>query len=74
MFIPEFRSEEEVWQFVDLSDDSWCLPMVEEYLELIHINDDPIDLEDLNGWIENEMKSATEGYDDWIECVEYDIH
>jgi succinyl-CoA synthetase beta subunit len=25
MFLPEFRSEEEVWQFVDLSDDSWCL-------------------------------------------------
>ena len=71
MFIPEFRSEEEVWQFVDLSHDSWCLPMVEEYLELIHINDDPIDLDDLNGWIENEMKSATEGYDDWSE---YDIH
>jgi hypothetical protein len=51
-----------------------ALPMVEEYLELIHINNDPIDLDELNGWIENEMKSATEGYDDWIECVEYDIH
>ena len=74
MFLPEFRSEEEVWQFVDLSGDSWCLPMVEEYLELIHINNDPIDLDELNGWIENEMKAATEGYDDWIECVEYDIH
>ena len=37
MFLPEFRSEEEVWQFVDLSNDSWCLPMVEEYLELIHV-------------------------------------
>jgi hypothetical protein len=74
MFLPEFRSEEEVWQFVDLSGDSWCLPMVEEYLELIHINNDPIDLDELNGWIENEMKAATEGYDDWVECVEYDIH
>jgi len=74
MFLPEFRSEEEVWQFVDLSNDSWCLPMVEEYLELIHVNNDPIDLDELNGWIENEMKSAMEGYDDWIECVEYDIH
>ena len=74
MFLPEFRSEEEVWQFVDLSGDSWCLPMVEEYLELIHINNDPIDLDELNGWIENEMKAATEGYDDWLECIEYDIH
>ena len=74
MFLPEFRSEEEVWQFVDLSGDSWCLPMVEEYLELIHINNDPINLDELNGWIENEMKAATEGYDDWVECVEYDIH
>ena len=73
MFLPEFRSEEEVWQFVDLSGDSWCLPMVEEYLELIHINNDPIDLDELNGWIENEMKAATEGYDDWVECVEYEI-
>lgn len=47
------------------------LSMVEEYLELIHINNDPIDLDELNGWIENEMRSATDGYDEWIEHEAY---
>tara|TARA_R100001530_G_scaffold116741_1_gene83833 strand:+ start:97 stop:312 length:216 start_codon:yes stop_codon:yes gene_type:complete len=71
MFVPEFRSEEEVWQFVDLRGDAWCLPMVEEYLELVHTNNDPIDLDELNGWIEHEMKSAMEGYDEWVDDENY---
>jgi|TARA_R110000824_G_scaffold216347_1_gene403008 hypothetical protein len=72
MFIPEFRNEEEVWQFVDLKSDAWCYPMVEEYLDLIHINEDPIDLDELNGWIEHEMKSATEGYEEWVKENDYE--
>ena len=71
MFIPEFRNEDEVLQLIDFKEDAWCYPMVEEYLELIHINNDPIDLDELNGWIENEMRSATDGYDEWIEHEAY---
>ena len=36
-------------------------------MELVHINNDPIDLNELNGWIEHEMKSLTEGYEEWNE-------
>tara|TARA_R110001583_G_scaffold65478_1_gene189214 strand:- start:303 stop:521 length:219 start_codon:yes stop_codon:yes gene_type:complete len=72
MFIPEFNSVEQVKAFLDYGgENEWCRPMIEEYMELVHINNDPIDLDELNGWIEHEMKSATEGYEEWLE---HDIH
>jgi len=68
MYLPEFRNAEDVRKFLTYGGQhEWCRPMVEEYMELIHINNDPIDLNELNGWIEHEMKSLTEGYEEWNE-------
>jgi hypothetical protein len=41
--------------------------MVEEYMELIAFDSEPedIDIEELNGWLEHELQSATNGYRDW---------
>jgi hypothetical protein len=66
MVLPDFRNEDEVITFLNTGDDAWCYPMVEEYMELIHVTDEPLDIEELNGWLENELKSATEGYDEWL--------
>ena len=41
--------------------------MVEEYIELIvpHTPMEEIDLDELNGWIENELHSMYQGYEEY---------
>ena len=66
MGIPNFKDTAEVETFLSYQDggDAWYRPMVEEYLDMI--GDTPIeelDIEELNGWIEHEMGSLSEGYE-----------
>ena len=66
MFAPDFKSREDVENFLSSSGDAWYRPMVEEYMILIHAGGgDDLDVEELNGWIEHEMETLTEGYEEW---------
>ena len=69
MFAPNFKSREDVENFLANSGDAWYRPMVEEYIILIHAGaleyGDELDVEELNGWIEHEMETLTEGYEEW---------
>jgi|TARA_R100000353_G_C6359313_1_gene155707 hypothetical protein len=67
MYVPEFNSVEDVQRFLRYGGDAWCLPMVEEYMELVALDTsvEDIDVEELNGWIQHEMLAATEGYEEW---------
>jgi phosphoribosylformylglycinamidine (FGAM) synthase-like amidotransferase family enzyme len=69
MFAPDFKSREDVDNFLASSGDAWYRPMVEEYMILIHAGGleygDELDVEELNGWIEHEMETLTEGYEEW---------
>ena len=67
MNIPEFKDIEDVQKFLNYGGDEWCRPMVEEYMELIAFDTKPeeIDIEELNGWLEHELQSVTDGYRDW---------
>ena len=67
MNIPEFKDIEDVQRFLRYGGDEWCRPMVEEYMELIAFDTKPeeIDIEELNGWIENEVLCFEQGYMDW---------
>ena len=67
MLAPDFSTMEDVRKFLESSSDIWYRPMVEEYLELCCIGyDEELDVEELNGWIEHEMQSLTEGYEEWL--------
>ena len=64
MLAPEFRNVSEVKQFINTSNDAWCLPMVEEYMNMcgVSLKDmerDVAYVEELNGWIQNELKDFT---------------
>jgi hypothetical protein len=67
MSSPQFKDVADVQKFLRHGGDEWCLPMVEEYMELIAIDTRPeeIDVEELNGWIENEVLCLEQGYRDW---------
>ena len=67
MYIPNFKSVEDVQRFLQYDGDAWCRPMVEEYMELVALDTDieDIDINELNGWIEHEMAVATKGYEEW---------
>tara|TARA_R100000008_G_scaffold46270_1_gene27276 strand:- start:244 stop:450 length:207 start_codon:yes stop_codon:yes gene_type:complete len=68
MLLPDFKTFEDVYKFLDYGGEEWCRPMVESYLDMI--GDTPleeIDIEELNGWIEHEMGSLSEGYEEYYE-------
>jgi hypothetical protein len=67
MFAPRFKCFEDVEHFLQDDSEAWCLPMVEEYMELIAPETllEDINIEELNGWIEHELSSVTKGYEGW---------
>ena len=67
MYAPNFSTALDVQKFLKSNSGSWYRPMVEEYIELCSIgNDEELSVEELNGWIEYEMKTLTKGYEEWL--------
>ena len=69
MLTPNFSTALDVRKFLESSSDNWYRPMVEEYIELCCVGTskpvEELDVEELNGWIDHEMQSLTEGYEEW---------
>ena len=69
MLTPNFSTALDVRKFLESSSDNWYRPMVEEYIELCYVGAsnpvEELDVEELNGWIDHEMRSLTEGYEEW---------
>ena len=71
MSTPEFDTYEDVQRFLRNGGDAWYYTMVEEYMDMIagDLSVEEFDIEELNGWIENELNSLQKGYEDYV-----DIH
>ena len=70
MSVPEFDNYEDVKKFLRTGGDAWYYNMVEEYMDMIAsdiILDEEFDVEELNGWIENELNSVHEGYESYVD-------
>ena len=70
MSVPEFDNYQDVIKFLRTGGDAWYYNMVEEYMDMIAsdiILDEEFDVEELNGWIENELNSVHEGYEDYVD-------
>ena len=69
MNVPEFEDYEDVKTFLHTGGDAWYYSMVEEYMDMIagDLSVEEFDAEELNGWIENEIKSVHEGYEDYVD-------
>jgi hypothetical protein len=74
MNVPEFDTYGDVKKFLRTGGDAWYYNMVEEYMDMIAgdvILDEEFDVEELNGWIENELNSVQEGYEDYVDSQRY---
>ncbi len=70
MSVPEFDNYQDVIKFLRTGGDAWYYNMVEEYMDMIAgdiILDEEFDIEELNGWIENELNVLHEGYEDYVD-------
>ena len=73
MNVPEFQSYDDVQRFLYGGGDAWYYTMVEEYMDMIagDLSVEEFDIEELNGWIENELNSVHEGYEDYVDSQRY---
>ena len=69
MNVPEFNTFDDVKKFLHTGGDAWYYSMVEEYMDMIagDLSVEEFDAEELNGWIENELNSVHEGYEDYVD-------
>ena len=69
MNVPEFNTYEDVKKFLHTGGDAWYYSMVEEYMDMIagDLSVEEFDIEELNGWIENELCVLHEGYEDYVD-------
>lgn len=69
MSAPEFEDYEDVKKFLHTGGDAWYYSMVEEYMDMIagDLSVEEFDIEELNGWIENELNSVQEGYENYVD-------
>ena len=73
MNVPEFNTYEDVKKFLHTGGDAWYYTMVEEYMDMIagDLSVEEFDIEELNGWIENELTSVQRGYEDYVDNQRY---
>ena len=73
MSTPEFDTYEDVQRFLRNGGDAWYYTMVEEYMDMIagDLSVEEFDIEELNGWIENELTSVQRGYEDYVDNQRY---
>ena len=64
MQLPTFETIEDVKLFLNQEGDTWCRPMVEEFIEMCGSD---LDVHELNDWLQDEMKSLSEGYEDYYD-------
>tara|TARA_R100001443_G_scaffold81009_2_gene87915 strand:- start:81 stop:302 length:222 start_codon:yes stop_codon:yes gene_type:complete len=73
MSVPEFNTYEDVQRFLRNGGDAWYYTMVEEYMDMIagDLSVEEFDIEELNGWIENELTSVQRGYENYVDNQRY---
>ena len=69
MSVPEFDNYEDVQKFLRNGGDAWYYQMVEEYMDMMagDLSVEEFDIDELNGWIENELNSLQKGYEDYAD-------
>ena len=69
MGTPRFNSFEDVKRVLHNGGDAWYYQMVEEYMDMIagDLSVEEFDIDELNGWIENELNSLQKGYEDYAD-------
>ena len=73
MSVPEFNTYEDVQRFLRNGGDAWYYTMVEEYMDMIagDLSVEEFDIEELNGWNENELTSVQRGYEHNVDNQRY---
>tara|TARA_R110002020_G_scaffold31157_2_gene97532 strand:+ start:4934 stop:5161 length:228 start_codon:yes stop_codon:yes gene_type:complete len=72
MLLPVFKNSKEVKTFLSYGDagDAWCFQMVKEFVDMCGLSVDnleDLDINELNEWLETELGSFQQGYEDYID-------
>ena len=63
-----FENSEEVYKFMNNPNDAWSQPMVENYIDEVGLAlDEEFDVEELNEWLEKELTSLQEGFENYLD-------
>ena len=63
-----FKYPEEVYEYVNNFNDGWTNPMIESYLEGAGLEEgDDFDITELNEWLEEELYSIQQGYEEFLD-------
>ena len=66
-----FKYPEEVYEYVNNFNDAWAIPMIESYLEGAALEEgDDFDTTELNEWLEEELHSIQQGYEEFLDGEE----
>ena len=63
--LPTFKTSNDIVKFLNSERDGWWRPMVEEFIEMCGSSIDRVDIEELNGWRTEELRSLEEGYEQY---------
>jgi len=63
--LPIFKTSNDIVNFLSSEKDGWCRPMVEEFIEMCGSNVERVDIQELNGWLTEELRSLEEGYEEY---------
>ena len=66
-----FKYPEEVYEYVNNFKDAWTNPMIESYLEGAGLEEgEDFDTTELNEWLEEELYSIQQGYEEFLDGEE----
>ena len=54
--LPTFKTSNDIVKFLNSEKDGWCRPMVEEFIEMCGSSIDRVDIQELNGWLTEELR------------------
>ena len=63
--IPIFKTSSDIIKFLNSDGDVWCRPMVEEFIEMCGSDIERVDIQELNDWLREELRSLEEGYEQY---------
>ncbi len=64
MAIPKFKTKQEILDYAFNGSDPWIVPMVRHVIEQ---RGSSLSVADVNKYIQKELKSFQDNYDDWLD-------
>ena len=65
--LPVFKNSDDIIKFLNSEKDVWCRPMIEEFVDTCELYGEDVNVNDLNKWLEEELRSFQKGYENYLD-------